>query len=127
MINLFIYIAAFSFIIAIAGILFKNFKISIIGILPFFSSLFIVLNLSYLEPTKYVEIKRIDSTKYIQCIESQQYIVSSGSNSADAVTTMLDATGKTIKCSNSSIIYTQDQTELPINKDKDFIIKEVQF
>ena len=127
MINLFIYIAAFSFIIAIAGILFKNFKISIIGILPFFSSLFIVLNLSYLEPTKYVEIKRIDSTKYIQCIESQQYIVSSGSNSADAVTTMLDETGKPIKCSNSSIIYTQEQTELPINKDKDFIVKEVQF
>lgn len=121
MINLFIYIAAFSFIIAIAGILFKNFKISIIGILPFFSSLFIVLNLSYLEPTKYVEIKRIDSTKYIQCIESQQYIVSSGSNSADAVTTMLDATGKPIKCSNT--IYTQEQTELPINKNKEFIIK----
>ncbi len=121
MINLFIYIAAFSFIIAIAGILFKNFKISIIGILPFFSSLFIVLNLSYLGPTKYVEIKRIDSSKYIQCIESQQYIISSGYKSADAVTTMLDETGKPIKCSNT--IYTQEQTELPINKNKDFIVK----
>lgn len=99
--------------------------ITMVGFVGMIALLLYIINIP--DQSQYIQIKRIDSNKYIQCIESQQYIVSSGSKSADAVTTMLDATGKPIKCSNSSIIYTQEQTELPINKDKDFIIKEVQF
>ena len=100
------------------SMLIKELPIMILGIFLMFISVL----LPYYLQQDYVEIKRIDSSKYIQCIESQQYIVSTGSRGAAALTTMLDANGKPIKCSN--IIYTQEQTWLPINKDKNFIVKE---
>ena len=103
-----------------ASISIRGFPIMMFGAFIMFTG--VLLHYYSLDQQKgYIEIKRIDSNKYVQCIESQQYIVSSSSRSADVVTTMLDANGKPIKCNNK--IYTKKQTMLLINKDKDFIIK----
>ena len=93
--------------------------ITMVGFVGMIALLLYIINIP--DQSQYIQIKRIDSNKYVQCMESQQYIVSSSSRSADVVTTMLDANGKPIKCNNK--IYTKKQTMLLINKDKDFIIK----
>ena len=95
-------------------------KITMVGFVVMIVLLLYIINTP--DQSQYIQIKRIDSNKYIQCMESQQYIISSSSSrSADAIAPLLDANGKPMKCSNT--IYTKEQTELPINKNKDFIVK----
>ncbi len=94
-------------------------KITMVGFVGMIVLLLYIINTP--DQSQYIQIKRIDSNKYVQCMESQQYIVSSSSRSADAIAPLLDVNGKPIKCSTS--IYTKEQTELPINKNKEFIIK----
>ncbi len=104
-----------------ASIAIRGFPIMMFGAFLMFTG--VLLHYYSLDQQKgYVEIKRIDSNKYIQCMESQQYIVSSSSSrGADAIAPLLDANGKPMKCNNT--IYTKAQIALPMNKNKKFIIK----
>lgn len=118
--NLLLLISILSISLTVGNVLLQNYPVAIFGIICLFGSELYRFN--YHEP-EYIAVKRIDATKYVQCIESEQYIVSKNQSSrgADNITIMLDSNNKPIKCSNT--VYTRDQTKLPINRNKDFIIK----
>lgn len=118
--NLLLCIFILSILLTLCSILLQNYLGAIFGIICLFGSE--VYRFNYHEP-EYIAVKRIDANKFIQCIESEQYIVSKSMSlrGADNITIMLDSNGKPIFCTNK--IYTEKQTKLPINKDKDFIVK----
>ena len=94
----------------------------LLGVASLCFSYWISINFKTLsgENNQFIEVQRVDNEKYIQCIASQQYLISNVKDGS-YTTVMLNASGKPIPCIER--IYTYDQKNLPENKNKMFIEK----
>lgn len=79
----------------------------------------VVLN-SYEHPMKYIEVERVDDSKYIQCINGiKTLIIKGGYRTPDSSMALINNSGKPESC--VAVEYTESETSLPQNRSKTFV------